>query len=118
MARVPTGQCVGTLKTQLTWAEAEAGDALLQAATNAYIRMVKLGDTVLLLPSTKQWTRGVLVPLVTPEAISIGTHLAAWVAQHPRTWHTKGVDVLARAPLQQAIPYQALHDQRPQSDHH
>lgn len=59
-----------------------------------------------------------LVPLATPEAISIATHLAAWVAQHPRTWHTKGVDVLAHAPLQQAIPYQALHDQRQQSDHH
>ena len=118
--RVPKGQCVGALKAQLTRAEAEAeaGDALLQAATNARIRLVKLGDTVLLLPSTKQRTRGVLVPLATPEAISIGNHLAAWVAQHPRTWHTKGVDILAHAPLQQAIPYQALHDQRQQSDHH
>ena len=106
------------MKAQLTRAEAEAGDALLQAATNARIRMVKLGDTVLLLPSTKQWTRGVLVPLATPEAVSIGAHLAAWVAQYPRTWHTKGVDVLAHAPLQQAIPYQALHDQHQQSDHH
>ena len=80
--------------------------------------MVNLGDTVLLLPSTKQWTRGVLVPLATPEAVSIGAHLAAWVAQYPRTWHAKGVDILAHTPLQQAIPYQALHDQHQQSDHH
>ena len=99
MTRIPKGQCVGTLKAQLTRAEAEAGDALLHAATNARIRMVKLGDTVLLLPSTKQRTRGVLVPLAIPEAVSIGAHLVAWVAQYPRTWHTKGVDALAQAPL-------------------
>ena len=61
--------------------------------------MVRLGDTVLLLPNTKQRARGVLVPLAIPEAVSIGTHLVAWVAQHPRTWYTKGVDVLAQAPL-------------------
>ena len=52
--RVSKGQCVGALKAQLTRAEAEAGDALLQAAANAQIRLVKLGDMVLLLPDTKQ----------------------------------------------------------------
>ena len=98
--RVSKGQCVGALKVQLTRAEAEAGDALLQAAANARIRLVKLGDTVLLLPDTKQQTCGVLVTLSTPEATSISSHLAAWVAQHPRTWHTKGVDILAHAPQQ------------------
>ena len=92
------GQCVGALKAQLTQAEAEAGDALLQAMANARIRLVKLGDTVLLLPAIKQRTRGVLVTLATPEAISISSHLVAWVAQHPRTWHTKGIDTLAHAP--------------------
>ena len=61
--------------------------------------MVRLGDTVLLLPNTKQRARGVLVPLAISEAVSIGAHLVAWVAQYPRTWHTKGVDVLAQAPL-------------------
>ena len=77
---MPKGQCVGALKAQLTRAEAEAGDALLQAAANAWIKPVKLSDTVLLLPAIKQRTRGVLVTLATPEAISISSHLEAWVA--------------------------------------
>ena len=77
---MPKGQCVGALKAQLTRAEAEAGDALLQAAARARIKLVKLGDTVLLLPAIKQWTRGVLVVLTTPEAINISSHLEAWVA--------------------------------------
>ena len=78
--RVPEGQWAGTLKAQLTRTEAEAGDTLLQAATNAQIRLLKLGNTVLLLPATKKWTRGVLVMLAAPEAASISGHLAAWVA--------------------------------------
>ena len=78
--RVPKGQWLGAMKAQLTRAEAEAGDALLQAAANARIRLVKLGDTVLLLPATKQRTCGVLVTLTVPEAASISGHLAAWVA--------------------------------------
>ena len=78
--RMPKGQCVGALKAQLTWAEAEAGDALLQAVANAQIKLVKLGDTVLLLPTIKQRTRGVLVVLTTPEAINLSSHLEAWVA--------------------------------------
>ena len=78
--RVSKGQCVGALKVRLTRAEAEAGDALLQVAANARIRLVKLGDTVLLLPAIKQWICGVLVTLATPEAISISSHLEAWVA--------------------------------------
>ena len=57
---MPKGQCVGALKAQVTRAEAEAGDALLEAAANARIKLVKLGDTVLLLPVMKQRTRGVL----------------------------------------------------------
>ena len=77
---MPKGQCLGALKVQLTQAEAEAGDILLQAAANARIKLVKLGDTVLLLPAIKQWTRGVLVVLTTPEAINISSHLEAWVA--------------------------------------
>ena len=111
-------QCVETLKAQFTRAKAEAGGALLQAAANARIRMVKLGNTVLLLPATKQRTRGVLVTLATPEATSISSHLVAWVAQYPRTWHTKGIDTLAHAPQQQAISPQKLHDQRQQCDCH
>ena len=77
---MPKGQCVGALKAQLTWAEAETGNALLRVAANARIKLVKLGDTVLLLPAIKQWTHGVLVTLTTPEAISISSHLEAWVA--------------------------------------
>ena len=77
---MPKGQCVGALKAQLTRAEAEAGDALLQAAARAWIKLVKLGDTVLLLPAIKQRTHGVLVTFATPEAISISSHLEAWVA--------------------------------------
>ena len=77
---MPKGQCVGALKAQVTRAEAEAGDALLEAAANARIKLVKLGDTVLLLAVMKQQTRGVLVTLATPEAISISSHLEAWVA--------------------------------------
>ena len=77
---MPKGQCVGAMKAQLTQAEAEAGDILLQAVANARIKLVKLGDTVLLLPAIKQWTRGVLVVLTTPEAINISSHLEAWVA--------------------------------------
>ena len=94
LTRVPKGHWAGALKAQLTRAEAEAGDALLQAAANARIRLVKLGDTVLLLPATKQWTRGVLVTLTVPAAASISGHLAAWVAQHPRTWHANVMDIL------------------------
>ena len=115
---VPKGQWVGALKAQLTQAEAEAGDALLQAASNAQIRLVKLGDSVLLLPATKQWTRGVLVTLTAPEAASISGHLAAWVAQHPRTWHTNCMDILAQASQQQAISHHKMHAQHQQSDHH
>ena len=82
---MPKGQCVGALKAQLTRAEAKAGDALFQAAANDQIRLVKLGDTVLLLPAIKQWTLGVLVALATLEATSISSQLLAWVAQHPCT---------------------------------
>ena len=114
----PKGQWVWALKAQLTRAEAEAGDALLQAAANTRIRLVKLGNTVLLLPATKQWTCGVLVLLTAPEAASISGHLAAWVAQHPHTWHTNGMDVLAQTPQQQAISCQEIHVQHQQSDHH
>ena len=78
--RMPKSQCVGALKVQLTRAKVETGDALLQAAANARIKLVKLGDTVLLLSAIKQWTRGVLVILATPEAINISSHLEAWVA--------------------------------------
>ena len=77
---MPKGQCVVALKAQLTRAEAEVGDALLQAAANAWIKLIKLGDTVLLLPAIKQWTCGVLVVLATLEAINISSHLEAWVA--------------------------------------
>ena len=77
---VPKGQWVGALKAKLARAEAEAGDALLQAAANARVRLVKLCDIVLLLPATRQQTRGVLVTLTVPEAASISGHLAAWVA--------------------------------------
>lgn len=91
---------MGALKVQLTRAEAETGDALLQPAADARIRLVKLGDSVLLLPVTKQQIRGALVTLVAPEATSISGHLAAWVALHPRTWHTNGMDILAQAPQQ------------------
>ena len=115
--RAPKGRCVGALKAQLTRAEAEAGDALLQAVANARIRLVKLGDSVLLLPATKQRTRGVLVVLAAPEAISISGHLAAWVAQHPRTWHTTGMNILAQAPQQQAISREEMHVQHQQSKH-
>ena len=118
LTRVPKGQWVGALKVQLTRAEAEAGDALLQAASNAQIRLVKLGDSVLLLPATKQWTRGVLVTLTAPEAASISGHLAAWGAQLPRTWHTNGMDILAQAPQQQAISCEEMHVQCQQSNHH
>ena len=80
LMRAPKGQCVEALKAQLTRAEAEAGDALLQAAANARIRLVRLGDSLLLLPATKKQICGVLVMLAAPEAVSISGHLAAWVA--------------------------------------
>ena len=120
LTRVSKGQCVGALKVQLTRAEAEAeaGDALLQVAANAQIRLVKLGDAVLLLPDTKQRTHGVLVTLAIPEATSIRSHPAAWVAQHPRTWHTKGINILAHAPQQETTSRQELYDQCHQSGHH
>ena len=114
----PKGQWVGALKAHLTRTEDEAGDNLLQAAANAQIRLVKLGNSVLLLPATKQQTRGVMVTLALPETASISGHLAAGVVQHPRTWHTNGMDILAQAPQQQSISHHKIHAQHQQSDHH
>ena len=83
MCHVHTRDCIGAVTAQLTRPKRVVGEALFDTARAAHVRLVRLGDSVLLRPRARQRIRGVQVELDDYRAANIIRYLCDWVAYSP-----------------------------------
>ena len=69
-----------------------AEQSLLRAAKAANVKLVRLGDAVLLLPRSQHRQRGVRIELLNCHVMGICNHLCTWVTLRPHAWHRLTVE--------------------------